>query len=103
MSRLHLHPLPSADVVAFPHGARQNPDAVIAQLRNIQTHLQVTNGAYLGRAFFAEASIWVVAQTAAEADDVTACRDALLDDFETALRCVGGPVGFFSGPTKGAA
>lgn len=94
MRRLHLLPVPAAQVIPFPAGARENPEAVVAQLRNVLAVMSQTNGAYLGRAYFAEAAVWVIAQAASEADDIAATRDAMLDDFETALRFKGVPPGF---------
>lgn len=89
MSRLHLHPVPDATVVAFPAAANTTPDVVLRQLANIQAHIAQRRGALLGRMIFAEAAVWQIALSAAEAEAVVATRTWLLEEFEGAVACAG--------------
>lgn len=96
MSRLHLLPVPDAQVIQFPITAKNSPEAVIAQLANLQANMQALHGSYLGRAYFAQAALWLIARTACEAGDVPNTRAALLDEFDEGTRIYGAPQGFVS-------
>jgi hypothetical protein len=102
MPNLHLLPIPDCRIIDFPVTARNCPEAVIAQLSNIQAHLIARNGSHLGRSYFTQAALWLIARTAMEENDVALIRRHLMEEFDDCVDMIANTKGF-SGMGPGAA
>lgn len=94
MTKLHLLPIPDCKLLPFPITAGNSPEAVIAQLSNIQGNLIARNGSHLGRSYFSQAALWLMAHTAIQENDLPAIRRAVMEEFDDCVDMIANTQGF---------
>lgn len=85
MPRLHLRPIPSADVIAFPPRQAEDRETVVRQFSSLLALLTQRSGAFLGRERYIEASVAAVTRVAFAEGSLHNTRKSIEEAFDEEL------------------